>query len=436
MTTSGEQPSRVFARLLLRLHELDAAGQGDGLEADAVREEMEVPWHELSFEEQERFRGLSEDLALLLEGGPKEAEIQPERRAEWTEKAKHALTSFQEGEVDAGLRFLSSERPPHVPVQDVWFLQARAWERLGFPEVALVFARAAERFDPEASVHVLTLLQESGRSEDALRQADAILANPGTGPEGMLLASVAIGAAVRELPEAESRPTYERLVPLLRRALRDVQRRRPSQREIPSLDLSIRMALGMFQRQAGDVEGSARTLTEAIAAYPDDPGFRMLRGGTYYPTDSRRAIEDYLASIRLGTQSAIPYLVVAIEAFHQGDYAGCLRLCIRASEMHAANEVRAQLFELIAICQDLLGQPESVVIENFDRAAALDPTSDRIRANRASAQKRRREGAVPQWRVQHPHLSGPPFVNAPVTEEGILQRRQSQIASTALAGVS
>src|SRR5438105_11067064 len=56
---------RGYERLLLWLHGLIAAGKGDTDEAEAVRDEMEIPWRQLSGEELGRLDGLLGDLYML-----------------------------------------------------------------------------------------------------------------------------------------------------------------------------------------------------------------------------------------------------------------------------------------------------------------------------------------------------------------------------------
>lgn len=53
---------------LLRLHELNRAGQGDGDEAEAIRDAMEFKVRRLSYDEERRLIGLYADLCSGMEG--------------------------------------------------------------------------------------------------------------------------------------------------------------------------------------------------------------------------------------------------------------------------------------------------------------------------------------------------------------------------------
>jgi hypothetical protein len=150
---ADETAARAYARLLLRLHDLIAKGQGDDPEADTVRDGMDAPWYAMTEAEQERLGGLSEDLYALAENNPRTVKLSAEDRRKWGDEFGAA---FQAGEWDRALILL--RRPPDdVPADHITFLQAECWEHLGCPEVALRFMRAATRLSTGGAVSVLTL---------------------------------------------------------------------------------------------------------------------------------------------------------------------------------------------------------------------------------------------------------------------------------------
>lgn len=51
-----------YVHLLKQLHRLISEGKGDTEEADALRDEMDTPWHSLSKEEIDRVNSLAADL--------------------------------------------------------------------------------------------------------------------------------------------------------------------------------------------------------------------------------------------------------------------------------------------------------------------------------------------------------------------------------------
>jgi hypothetical protein len=150
---TDDTPARAYGRLLLRLHELIAKGQGDNAEADAVRDEMEAPWYAMTEAEQERVSGLSEDLYALAGNTLRSVKMSAEERREWGQAFGAA---FEAGDWDRALVLL--RRPPDdVPADHVAYFQADCWEHLGCPEVALRFMRAATGLNTERAVSVLTL---------------------------------------------------------------------------------------------------------------------------------------------------------------------------------------------------------------------------------------------------------------------------------------
>jgi hypothetical protein len=150
---TDDTPARAYSRLLLRLHDLIAKGQGDDPEADAVRDQMDAPWYAMTDAEQERVGGLSEDLYALAENNPRAVRMPAEERRQWGQEFGAA---FAAGDWDRALVLL--RRPPDdVPAAHVAFFQADCWEHLGCPEVALRFMRSATRLDTAQAVSVLTL---------------------------------------------------------------------------------------------------------------------------------------------------------------------------------------------------------------------------------------------------------------------------------------
>src|SRR5689334_8585295 len=59
----------AYARLLLRLHELNMTGQAESPAADELRDEMTWHWYRMSAREQDLLTGLSADLNSLEAGG-------------------------------------------------------------------------------------------------------------------------------------------------------------------------------------------------------------------------------------------------------------------------------------------------------------------------------------------------------------------------------
>jgi hypothetical protein len=163
-----------YAKLLLELDQLMVQGKGNSPEADELREQMEMPWFEMSDSERERVGGLSEDLYALVSDG-KAIAMSPAERAEYGSEAKAAL--HEASDPNMALAFLRRPCPNDIPKDAIPFLQARQWERLGDLNVALRFMRAAEQRNPKQAASVLILLEKLGRREEAKAYAQRILAD-------------------------------------------------------------------------------------------------------------------------------------------------------------------------------------------------------------------------------------------------------------------
>src|SRR5262245_58857824 len=121
---TDESPARAYGRLLLRLHDLIIQGRGDEPEADAVRDQMDAPWHALTEAEQELLGGLSEDLYALAEHNQRAVHLAAEERRQWGQEFRAA---FEAGAWERALALL--RRPPDdVPADHVAFFQADCWE--------------------------------------------------------------------------------------------------------------------------------------------------------------------------------------------------------------------------------------------------------------------------------------------------------------------
>lgn len=136
---------------LLKLHELMVAGRGDTPEADAVRDELDAPLAELSPEEYERTRWLSEDLYSVIEPSTR-SEPKPITPAARVALAK-ADTLRHTGEPDVVLELWRRWRE-YIDAATLSSRRCSLWRDLGYPAVAAIFdrhARELESANPSSS---------------------------------------------------------------------------------------------------------------------------------------------------------------------------------------------------------------------------------------------------------------------------------------------
>jgi hypothetical protein len=174
--TPVEQPkaaAQEYARLLVKMHELDPLGENESPELDALCEQLATYWSAMSGAEQNRVRELSKDLYALAEGR-QGVSMLPEQRRQWSLRGQTALLS---GDVDAHLEHLRQPFPKDMPLGMIQFLQSRCWERLGNAEVAGVFLREAAKSIPTAKLSSMDYLQQLGRSNKPAEFAEGFIAD-------------------------------------------------------------------------------------------------------------------------------------------------------------------------------------------------------------------------------------------------------------------
>jgi hypothetical protein len=149
--TFGDNPLyRVYRALLQRLQELHHTGLQDGPEADAIREEMEESWYDLSPAEQERLSGLSADFSLLYDEEP----LVALSAAEAAELRRGLAWCYQRRDWEGMLRLLRKGRHA-FPEAVVAYARARAWRALGDTQAAAWFLEQARALDPDHDEEVL-----------------------------------------------------------------------------------------------------------------------------------------------------------------------------------------------------------------------------------------------------------------------------------------
>jgi tetratricopeptide (TPR) repeat protein len=348
---------------------------------------MEEPWDQMTEREQERMRGLSEDLYAIEDGGAKQVPMSPGDRASWASDARTAFAAYQDGDCDSTLAFLRRPAPEGMPRHAVPFMQARCWERLGEPDVAVVFMKESERHDPEQADSVLYLLQKAGRTAEAEEYARRIVAEPQSRPVAVYLAAAVLLEPTRKMKSAEARPELERLVPVLRRALQSERAIPRGRREVPRTDAGIACMLGLCLERLGRSEEAVAVYNDALSDYPDDAELLTFRGLALYDSSRAAALDDFRRAARAEAPAVWPYFFLAVDDLAAANYHACWQWCLKGLERPAPREVHAQLHEWLGICRLMLGQPAGVILESFDRALRLDPESEQIRRNRSIAER-------------------------------------------------
>ena len=134
---------RAYQALLKRLQDLNGAGLQDAPEADAVRDQMEGVWYELTPPEQERLSGLCADLYSFSDEEP----LGTPSPAEAAELRRGLAWCYQRCDWQRVLQLL--RKGHHLfPKAALAYARAHAWRELGDAQVASWFLEQARALDP------------------------------------------------------------------------------------------------------------------------------------------------------------------------------------------------------------------------------------------------------------------------------------------------
>ena len=143
---------RKSVALLIQLHLLMRDGKSETDEADAIRDQLDVPWKHLTDEETARIRNLSSDLASLEPDSPfKHPKSGGIARTDIADQIKAARRSNEYQIILAILRDHSKD----VSADHAAFLRGWCYEQLGEPEVANLFYSFAVQLDDKNDLYAV-----------------------------------------------------------------------------------------------------------------------------------------------------------------------------------------------------------------------------------------------------------------------------------------
>ena len=220
----AQNPHYVACELLLkRLHRLIAYGKGDTAGADAVREALSELFPQLDKAERGRLNGLSGDLYQLQNSEVFETMGDPSERTE--ERLRAALnTALANTDAEAMLSLLR-KGPAFMTTDQMAFVRANAYKRLGHIDTAVLFMQYASEENPSHTsykAYVLRLLDDLGRTEEAIAQA-SLRRRLAAGLDTLVLAASILYVSTRDRDAEDAQPTYSEVASILERALGKAQ---------------------------------------------------------------------------------------------------------------------------------------------------------------------------------------------------------------------
>jgi tetratricopeptide (TPR) repeat protein len=377
-------------RGLHRLHELARQGQNDSLEADAIRDGLEKPWHDLSTIEQARLNGLSEDLYSISDACQEPLPPNPQVQR----KLFEAFEANQAGKWDLALTILRRWNR-HIDTALLSFLRGSIWEAAADSETAGLFFEHAASLAPQfyQGIYLFNLRKTDAHAAINLAKQifDAEQDNP---PSVVVTAANILFDAARNQPVVESHAVFEQLIPAIERSLaRSMGEQSHFQTWSDDIRSVASLLLAGCLERLGDSRTAIRHLNAALAIDPNDAAILEIRGILRYGVEPA-AVDDFRRAAQLGSQHIWPSFYLAHNALVGNQFEDCRRMCEQSLKYPANDEVQANIYEWMAISRFELGDLPERVRSDFEEAIRLTPDLDRIRQNFAAFENA----------VAHPHV--------------------------------
>jgi tetratricopeptide (TPR) repeat protein len=366
-------------RGLLRLHAITQNGETETPEAEAIRDSLEHPWCDLSEAEKKRITGLSEDLYTISDPPSEPPPMNPQAQR----KLLEALQARQSGDWDTALELLR-RWGKHLDPGILSFLRGTVWLAAGDSETATAFFQHAAQLDPNDGdfMHMYLCALRKSQPSIALTRAREIVYEAQTRhPVVLAEAANIFVASTLGMPPVDAHPVLQQSIHALESAWNRLETCGTAALSSPeSARIGLSMLLGFCHERIGDHQGALRHYNFGLSLDPGNEAMLIARGGLRYGVDPFAA-DDFEQAIRQGSVRVWPYFFLAHHQLVGNRFDECRRMCERALELPASDEIRANLHEWIAISEAELGFPAELVRSAFEQAIRLAPDVNRIRQN-------------------------------------------------------
>jgi tetratricopeptide (TPR) repeat protein len=358
---------------------LTETGKDESPEADAIRDRLERPWHDLSVLEKKRIVGLSEDLYSLND--PVEERLPMSTEAH--QGLSDAIAASRAGDSDNALTLLRRWAKYLDPAK-LSFERGCVWEEAGDSETATPFFEHAVKLDPGNDASVVMYLSALNKSEPgaALSRSRKIVEQAELQqPLVVARAAEILTKSTLCMTDTDARPVLRQLMHALKNALDKLTSlgQKEDSLTIPT-HTSITKSLGFCYFRLGDHQAAIDSYSLGLSRDPADDSLLIIRGTLRYGADPL-AIDDFEQAIRRGSNRVWPYFFLAHHHLVGNRFGECKRMCERALELPASDDVRANLTEWLAISEAELRFPRERVRSRFEAAIRLAPDFEHIKLN-------------------------------------------------------
>ncbi|AKT39348.1 tetratricopeptide repeat protein [Chondromyces crocatus] len=370
----------TYERMIIELHDLIRAGRSDEDETDELRERMVEIKEALRPESRAFLENLSGDL-YMLQG----EEVLEEEGARISDLPTQLKSVWGKGDWAEALTLLRHAKirdvvPDHVRAS----LRDRSWSNLGYFHAASCFFEHAVSLSPENDNYAyfaLGALLKCGRTDEALRRADAIVRDETSSARRLYKAADVLFYAARHVDGAAAATVYERVLLVLDRAL-ERDRALPAEDRLPALTVGGYVHRGLCHEHLGEPRQAKEAYTAALEEDPNSDVALTARGLLLYgeecPTE---ALLDFERAVETGTPLVWPYVYLAFDALRKDEPTRCLLLARQAEKRTQDPVMRANIAEWIAIATARQGAAQAESIARFQEAQVFNPLSARIAEN-------------------------------------------------------
>jgi tetratricopeptide (TPR) repeat protein len=264
------------------------------------------------------------------------------------------------------------------------FLRGSVWQSAGDSETATPFYQHAADLDPSDDKFMCMYLfsLQTSNPELAGSHARKIISDDGSyQPIVVSQAANIVAASTRGLAATDARPALQQLAQVLERTLQRLQNADALQfTAFESTHANVTTLLGFCYERIGDSHAALGSYNLGLSIAPKNDALLVARGTLRYGMD-RLAADDFEQAIKCGSTIVWPYFFLAHYLLVSNRFEECRRMCERALDFAASDEVRASLNEWLAISEAELGFPRVLVRSAFEEAIRLGPDVDRIRQN-------------------------------------------------------
>ena len=152
IASKSEEHYRKTVALLLQLHQLMQDGKSESNEADAIRDQLDIPWKRLTQNESLRIDNLSADLASIEPASPFK---HPNGGGILSSKIADQIQSARQANRCEEILFILREHSEDVSADRAAFLRGWCYEQLGESEVARLFFAFAAHLDRKNDLYAV-----------------------------------------------------------------------------------------------------------------------------------------------------------------------------------------------------------------------------------------------------------------------------------------